>query len=153
MRDTLTCEDAGNFTLHDRWTRAHRSVAGNFSDRERFLVHGNDIADRLAAKRRGMHDDDPAFLQVQRDVGKATGVAYALGKLVGRRVVLLGCSTGGSLAVWLAAQPWVKNELAALILFVCCQASTIGSRPPSIIDITPRHPPRVAPKTSDAFID
>uniref|UniRef100_A0A7S3FEZ7 Serine aminopeptidase S33 domain-containing protein n=1 Tax=Haptolina ericina TaxID=156174 RepID=A0A7S3FEZ7_9EUKA len=44
-------------------------------------------------------------------------IAFALAKLLGRRVVLAGCSTGGSLAVWLAAQPWVGEELAALVLF------------------------------------
>ena len=42
--------------------------------------------------------------------------AYALARLLGERVVLVGCSTGGSLAMWLSAQPWVGPELAALVL-------------------------------------
>ena len=44
------------------------------------------------------------------------------GKLLGRRVVLMGCSTGATLQMWLAAQPWVGEAvrggtLAALVLF------------------------------------
>ena len=41
-------------------------------------------------------------------------IAHALGLLLGR-VLLLGCSTGGSLALWLASQPWV-NGLVGLVL-------------------------------------
>ena len=41
--------------------------------------------------------------------------AHALGLLLGRRVLLLGCSTGGSLALWLASQPWVDG-LVGLVL-------------------------------------
>ena len=41
--------------------------------------------------------------------------AHALGLLLGRRVLLLGCSTGGSLALWLASQPWVGG-LVGLVL-------------------------------------
>jgi len=52
-----------------------------------------------------------------KDLIRDVAIAFALGKLLGKRVVLLGCSTGGSLAVWLAAQPWVGDELATLILF------------------------------------
>ena len=44
-------------------------------------------------------------------------VAFALAKLIGRRVVVVGSSTGGSLAVWLASQPWAQPDLAALVLF------------------------------------
>lgn len=43
-------------------------------------------------------------------------VALALGKLCGRRVVLMGSSTGGSLALWLAAQPWARPDVAGVVL-------------------------------------
>ncbi|EOD08274.1 hypothetical protein EMIHUDRAFT_121950 [Emiliania huxleyi CCMP1516] len=43
-------------------------------------------------------------------------VSLALGRLAGRRVVLVGCSTGGTLAVWLACQAWARPALAALVL-------------------------------------
>ena len=42
--------------------------------------------------------------------------AFSLGALLGKRVVLLGCSTGGSLSLWLAAQPWTARALAGLVL-------------------------------------
>jgi pimeloyl-ACP methyl ester carboxylesterase len=42
--------------------------------------------------------------------------AFALAKLLGRRVVVLGMSTGASLGVWLASQAWAKEDLAALVL-------------------------------------
>lgn len=42
--------------------------------------------------------------------------AYILGRLLGERVVIMGCSTGGVLATWLSEQPWVGAELAALVL-------------------------------------
>lgn len=44
----------------------------------------------------------------------ATG--FALGALLGERVLLVGCSTGGSLAMWIAAQPWSRPALAGLVL-------------------------------------
>ena len=40
--------------------------------------------------------------------------AFHLGQLLGKRVVLLGGSTGGSLSLWLARQPWAADALAAL---------------------------------------
>ncbi len=42
--------------------------------------------------------------------------AMAIGARVGRSVVLMGTSTGGSLAMWAAAQPRWQEVLAALVL-------------------------------------
>ncbi|KAL1526026.1 hypothetical protein AB1Y20_020847 [Prymnesium parvum] len=42
--------------------------------------------------------------------------AFALGLLLGEQVVLVGCSTGGTLATWLGAQPWAAPRLGALLL-------------------------------------
>ncbi len=44
-----------------------------------------------------------------------TWEAFEIGKRIGEKVVVMGVSTGGSAAVWLAAQPNVP-ELAALVL-------------------------------------
>eukprot|EP00967_Tisochrysis_lutea_P141461 scaffold259911_cov34-Tisochrysis_lutea.AAC.2 len=43
-------------------------------------------------------------------------VAFALGQLLGKRVILIGCSTGGTLAVWIAAQRWARGSLSAVVL-------------------------------------
>ena len=42
--------------------------------------------------------------------------ALAVGRRLGRRVVLVGTSTGGTLAVWLAAQPDLAEALLAVVL-------------------------------------
>jgi esterase/lipase len=42
--------------------------------------------------------------------------ALAVGRMLGERVVLVGTSTGGTLATWLATQPDVGDALAALVL-------------------------------------
>lgn len=45
-----------------------------------------------------------------------TAEAMGIGRALGRRVVLLGVSTGGTLATWAAAQPAWRDDIAALIL-------------------------------------
>jgi len=42
--------------------------------------------------------------------------ALALGGVLGKRVVLVGCSTGGALSLWLSAQQWIDSKLMALVL-------------------------------------
>lgn len=42
--------------------------------------------------------------------------AVAVGRALGRRVVLLGVSTGGTLAAWAAAQEELADDIAALVL-------------------------------------
>lgn len=42
--------------------------------------------------------------------------ALAIGRRLGERVVVLGTSTGGSLAIWLASQAEARPEIAALVL-------------------------------------
>jgi len=67
-------------------------------------------------------DLERAGMALRDDAGRDAylhdmAVAFALGKLLGRRVIILGCSTGGTLAVWLAAQPWAQADIHALVLF------------------------------------
>lgn len=45
-----------------------------------------------------------------------TAEAMEIGRAIGRRVVVLGVSTGGTLATWAAAQPEWRADIAALIL-------------------------------------
>ena len=55
-----------------------------------------------------------------------TRQAVVYGSLVGRRVVLIGTSTGGSLAAWAASQPEYRGNIAALILI----SPNLGPRQP-----------------------
>ena len=45
-----------------------------------------------------------------------TAEAIAIGGRIGERIVLMGTSTGGTLAVWAASRPEVRDRLAALVL-------------------------------------
>jgi len=45
-----------------------------------------------------------------------TAEAIAIGGRIGERVVLMGTSTGGTLALWAAARPEAKERVAALVL-------------------------------------
>ena len=42
--------------------------------------------------------------------------AVAVGQAIGERIVLIGTSTGGTLATWVAEQPELRGRLAALVL-------------------------------------
>ena len=44
------------------------------------------------------------------------GTALALASLLGKRVIVLGCSTGGTLALWLAVQPWAQPHISGVLL-------------------------------------
>ena len=48
------------------------------------------------------------------------GVAFGLARRLGKRVVLLGCSTGGTLSLWLSVQPWAAPHIAQLLLIAPC---------------------------------
>ena len=62
-----------------------------------------------------MHCSTACFHRTTHAAAQDAATAHALGLLLGRRVLLLGCSTGGSLALWLASQPWVDG-LVGLVL-------------------------------------
>ena len=48
------------------------------------------------------------------------GVAFQLAALLGKRVVLVGCSTGATLSAWLAVQPWAAPLVTNLLLISPC---------------------------------
>jgi len=56
------------------------------------------------------------------------GVAFQLAALLGKRVVLLGCSTGAVLSAWLAVQPWAAPFVAYLLLISPCFSMCRPSR-------------------------
>lgn len=43
--------------------------------------------------------------------------AFEIGKRIGKKVILMGTSTGGSLALWLASQQAFSNQISSLILY------------------------------------
>lgn len=47
----------------------------------------------------------------------SAGKAFAIAGKIGKQVIIVGTSTGGSLALFLAAQPNLKTKIAALVLY------------------------------------
>ena len=61
--------------------------------------------------------DGPAMGQASaQDWFQDMAEAVAVGRRLGERVILLGTSTGGTLATWAAGQPELKDDIAALLL-------------------------------------
>jgi esterase/lipase len=48
---------------------------------------------------------------------KDTAEAWQIARSLGERVIVISCSTGGTLTTWLAQQPSTHQHLAALVLF------------------------------------
>jgi len=84
-----------------------RSLSANLF-RTRLPGHG--VADKVKGAQ--------ALLQhATRDNMQCTIVqAVTIAEKLGKKVVIVGCSTGGTLAVWLAKQPRYNTNLAALVL-------------------------------------
>ena len=76
--------------------------------RVRLTAHGLEPADRASVAL----SCATSRATLQRDAA----IAIALGTTLADRVVVLGCSTGATLAMWAAAQPWTAGQLAALVL-------------------------------------
>lgn len=65
----------------------------------------------------GIRSKYPLLNLTEQKLIESARFALEIGKKIGNRVVLMGTSTGGSLALFLAAQPELKKEIAALILY------------------------------------
>ena len=66
---------------------------------------------------RGHGRDGPAMAEASAEDWLAdVAEAVAVGGRIGGRVVLIGTSTGGTLATWAAARPEARERLAALVL-------------------------------------
>lgn len=74
-------------------------------------------ANAFFARLRGHGRDGPAMAEATTEAWTADAVeAMEIGRRIGERVVLLGTSTGGTLALWAAAREGVQDDLAALVL-------------------------------------
>ena len=79
---------------------------------------GRDVgANVVFARLRGHARDGAAMAEATVEAWlDDTAAAFAMGSALGDRVVLVGTSTGGTLAVWAAARPEAGERLAALVL-------------------------------------
>ncbi|HET6528010.1 MAG TPA: alpha/beta hydrolase [Balneolaceae bacterium] len=65
----------------------------------------------------GMNTDSPLLHLTEEKLLDSARFAFEIGRRIGKKVILMGTSTGGSLALWLAAQEQLKRSIEALILY------------------------------------
>lgn len=92
---------------HPEGDPVHRRVAKKFGY--------NLYLSRLAEH--GIDDDYPLLHLTEKKLLKSARFAFEMGKRLGKKVILMGTSTGGSLALWLAAQQELKPAIDTLILY------------------------------------
>ncbi len=108
--------------VRERTALAVVYIHGFSADRHEVEPLPRMVAERLGANlfytRLSGHGRDGAALAraTAADWLHDTDEALEIGSRLGGRVVLMGTSTGGSLAVWAAAQPRWRSALAALVL-------------------------------------
>ena len=124
---SLRAEAAKSIVWHDSTTRAQTDIAivylhGFSADRHELDPVISDLADSLGANvyfpRLTGHGRDGAAMS-EASVGDwfdDTVEAFAIGAQLGTRVVVVGTSTGGTLATWLAGRPETSDRLAGLVL-------------------------------------
>lgn len=124
----LLPDEAATVTWLEPETRARTPLAvvymhGFSADRHELDPVPRRVAEALGANlfhaRLAGHGQDPALGALgrvtARDWLEDAAAAVAVGAAIGERVVLVGTSTGGTLAVWAASQPWA-DRLEALVL-------------------------------------
>lgn len=65
----------------------------------------------------GIHSDYPLLNLTEEKLLRSARFAFEIGRRIGHKVILMGTSTGGSLALWLAAQDEFKDDITALVLY------------------------------------
>ena len=65
----------------------------------------------------GKHSDKPFLHLTENKLIESAQNALAIGRQIGKKVIIMGCSTGASLGLYLAAQPSLQDQIAALILY------------------------------------
>ncbi|HEX6982344.1 MAG TPA: alpha/beta hydrolase [Balneolaceae bacterium] len=65
----------------------------------------------------GMNADSPLLHLTEEKLLHSARFAFEIGRRIGKKVILMGTSTGASLALFLAAQQQLKQEIEALILY------------------------------------
>ncbi|MDZ7683519.1 MAG: alpha/beta hydrolase [Fodinibius sp.] len=92
---------------HPEGDPVHRRVAESFGY--------NLYLSRLAEH--GIEDEYPLLHLTEDKLLRSARFAFEIGKRLGKKVILMGTSTGGSLALWLAAQQQFQQDIETLILY------------------------------------
>lgn len=65
----------------------------------------------------GMNREYPLLNLTEQKLRKSARFAFEIGKRIGKKVILMGTSTGASLALYLAAQSGIRDHIHSLILY------------------------------------
>ena len=65
----------------------------------------------------GIDNDYPLLDLTVEKMLQSARFAFEVGKRIGKKVILMGTSTGGSLALWLASREPYKSRISSLILY------------------------------------
>lgn len=65
----------------------------------------------------GIDSEYPLLHLTEEKLLQSARFAFHIGQQIGHKVILMGTSTGASLALWLASQSEIKDKISALILY------------------------------------
>lgn len=65
----------------------------------------------------GINSEYPLLELTREKMIQSARFAFEIGKRIGKKVILMGTSTGGSLALYLASKPEYQNDITCLILY------------------------------------
>ena len=65
----------------------------------------------------GIRSEYPLLNLTEQKLIRSARFALKIGQRIGKKVILMGTSTGGSLALYLAAQPDFRRDISSLILY------------------------------------
>lgn len=65
----------------------------------------------------GIHAEFPLLHLTEEKLLQSARFAFEIGRRIGKKVILMGTSTGGSLALWLASQHNLNEKISSLILY------------------------------------
>jgi len=65
----------------------------------------------------GVSDPYPLLNLTEEKLIQSARAAFEIGRRIGKKVIIMGTSTGGSLGLYLAAQPETRKKLSSLILY------------------------------------
>lgn len=65
----------------------------------------------------GIESDYPLLDLTEEKLLRSAHFAFAIGRRIGKKVIVMGTSTGGSLGLYLAANPAYQKKISALVLY------------------------------------